>query len=140
MNAADKRAAYIAEVVAKAPPLTPAQFDRLAGIFNRGKTFPSTPPLPPTPQQIALRKIVRLKEEAAKLPQKMSEGIAACGLCDLPSVAHSVQKQHGFFHDYEPKTPDQIMQVARKYKRLIANAEQKIKDAETALENEEDNV
>lgn len=33
-QAAEKRAAYIARVVAEAPPLTAAQIDRLAGIFS----------------------------------------------------------------------------------------------------------
>lgn len=129
--------AYIRELVAKAPPFSRAQIDALSTILNSGTPTPTGPPPPPTPQQLALRELVKLKEEASKLPKLMADALASCGLCDLPSVAHSVQKQHGFFHDYEPKTPDQVMKVARKYKRLIAKAEQKIKEAETAIENEE---
>ncbi|MDQ5862306.1 MAG: hypothetical protein M3536_08585 [Actinomycetota bacterium] len=111
--------AYVAKVVAEAPPLSPEQRDRLAMLFRAGNSGPVH--IPDSPEVIARR---RANEALAKVRQAFKDAMEGCHGCGLSRKVHSYQQRYTTgYHDFVDLSPDGAIKVAQVYKKKIAAAE-----------------
>lgn len=119
---------YVAKVVAEAPPLTPAQIDRVWTLLHpTSPLHPSRAHVPERPEVKALR-----EAEAALIAAKraFADALGGCQGCGLSAKVHGYQKNYGTgFHDFVALTSADVIGVAKVHGRLIAAAERALEKA-----------
>lgn len=99
---AAKRAAYIARVVAEAPPLSDAQTDFIATLLRPGSVRRSASR---GPSEGELRRQQEADERAHILKElrRRAKAITACHGCGLQPEEHAYQSAYGMgYHEWEP--------------------------------------
>lgn len=114
--AAAKLEAYVARVVAEAPPLSATQAHRIASLLGGGAHESGAV----SPEVEARR---AADEALSKAQARFRADLVGCHGCGLPLSAHRMQKEHGMgFHDYMPLTAGDTIKVATRHQPIIQAA------------------
>lgn len=109
MTPDEKRAAYIARVVAEAPPLTAAQIDGLA-LLLRPETAAARGPRQPSAYELEERRKEQERQAALHAAKKLAESLTECDACNLQPIAHSMNQLRAFgFHEWVPGRAEKVM-------------------------------
>lgn len=93
----------IARLVAEAPPLKPAQRDRIAVLMRGGE--------PKTVDVAALEKARRESEAASRVAEqkRFAESLTACDVCDVPLAKHHFPARTADWHDWVSGRAERLM-------------------------------
>lgn len=104
-------AAYVEREVAKAPPLKPGQVAIVSRAL-RGEPLINNTPKPPNAYQLEQQRKAEEHAQAIKDAEALAASLIACDACNLPPVAHRVQRQYGGvgFHEWVPGRAQRILE------------------------------